>query len=152
MEEKSKIILFFLIIFTITFSFSMTFYLIFPDYRLIGKSEREKQIEINPKYFELIYYAYDIAEPKSKILFLELKYYLYALPVYYPILDCNFLSHEEVNSDQEFLDYIKVEKINYILIFDIDFPFSSNTTYFYKYVLHATDPTRYLLEINRTAL
>lgn len=148
--ENRKNLVLFLILFSITFSFSISFYLAMPDYSLIGKSDREKLLELLPEYYELIYFAYDLVEPESSILFLEHEYYYYAQPLYYPRIHCEYLPRDQEDiTDGDVLNYIKNNDIDYIAIFFIEFPLSTNSTYFTK---HELDLTRYILEINRTAL
>ena len=117
---------------------------------MIDKSDREKLIDLLPEYYRVLYFAYDIVEPNSNILFLEQGYYYYGQSFYYPDIFCDYLPYDQEEiSDQEVLEYLKNTNISYILIFFLDFPFSSNTTYFEKYAL---DSTSYLLEINRSTI
>jgi len=148
-NKKQKKAFFILIFITISFSFCQFFYLGRTDYSLIGKSEREKLIILVPEYYELLYFAYDIIEPGETVLFLEIGYYLYGQPLYYPEIISLFLDYDRNPNDQEFYDYIEDNIVNYVLVFYIDFPPSTNSTLFAKY---AFDSTRYLLEINRTVL
>ena len=148
-SSKFKKFIVILMIIIISSSFCMSFYLSIKFYGLIGKSERDRMIELNPEYYELLYFAQDIMIPTSTVLFFDKNFYLFCEPLYYPFIYCDYYPYNSETNDSQILEYIKNQSIDYVIILKNEFPLSTNTTYFYKYELTLI---KYLLEINKTAL
>jgi len=146
-ESFKKFISIFIII-AITYSFCISFIINLPFLNLIGKSDKEKLLELNPEYFGLLIFASEIMEPESNALFFDSLFYQYAQPYYYPEYNCEYYAYNSYTTNEQILGFLKNNSIDYILIISTNFPLSTNTTYFHKY----NYDSQYLLEINKTAL
>jgi len=153
MDERKlnkKILVLMLII--ITLSFSYITILTVPYFFLFGKTDREKELLLGPEEFELLYFVDDLIDKDSGsiIAFLDLSDYQLGHQFFYPNIECKYINYVDDGTDDEILlDFLEIESISHIFIFNTQFSHSSNTTLFLKFEL---DTSRYLLEVNRSAL
>lgn len=100
---------------------------------------------LNP-YMEPLIFIKNNVENNSTILFIDTKYYQFGKSFLYPDINSYYTTY---STDENFLQYIRQNHIDYIFIINREFPLSSNTTLFTKIEY---DSDMYLLKINRAVL
>ena len=143
-------------LFLILLSITMSFFIIFHDRRIqferdmeyINKSEYESR-DLIP-FHEVFDFIEEHVEKDSMVLFLELKYFQWGKPYLYPEISTRLFYYSNDTDDQEFIDFLKENSIDDILV-SIE-PTSSfwNSIYFTN-VANYTDQI-YLLKVETDEL
>lgn len=122
------------------------FYSNIPPIELINKSDQEKMQYYLPDYVSVVDFIEINAEKGTNILIFHYDYYILCKPLLYP--DYNCFCTQYVNDTVTYM-YLKSYQINYIMILNDPFSFSSNSTIFTKIYMNST---YFLLQVNATYL
>ncbi len=156
--KNNKISIIFLIILILSTSAYLLLIIHFlrPNYDMIFQSTEEKMetayddkmelIGREENIYEVLNFIKNTVEKDSAILFLNLPYWLYGKPYLYPEFRCDYIIYE---NDQQVLNYLKKNSIDYLLIIN-KFQHLVNQTNIFSKI--ENDSSIYFLQVNRSAL
>ncbi len=142
-----------LILFLSIITFSSLNFISFyrPNDKLIDKPYIEKMEELKFFYLDQLIFVNDSTEDNSKIAFLDWSIYDIAKFFLYPYRLARYFTYID-NSESEFLNFLKEEKIEYIFYWNQNYDFFINSTSLFLRIDSTSYEDYYLFEINRTSL
>ena len=149
-KKLSKFVYIFILI-SILISFFQFFFLGGPDFSLLTMTDRDKLLFLHPEHYDILYFAEDNTNPGTNLLFIDYELHSFAQPFFYPFRIAYYYSYENGIDDQKLLDYLKDTLIDYVVISESPFYLSTNVTLFTKLEM-VTNPSNYILEVNKSAL
>lgn len=143
----SELILF-LLLSSITTSFLSSIYSLKPNVDLLFQSYDEKMETLysESNYYSIFKFINKTVDENSTVLFFNWSIFVLEQPLLYPRIKADYIGF---SNDQNLLQYLRINFINYIIIINQPCPLSSNTTLFSKIEF---DVSIYLLKVNRSAL
>ena len=149
-SKKAKLF-FIIVLFSIVGSFFHIYVYALPDYRELFNPYTDRTNSFYTQYFQLCVIANDHVDPGNNVLFVEYNLFRFAHPYLYPYIICKYYNYSNSADNSELISYMKDNLVNYVLIYGIPFPPSSNTTLFLNIDIEFKS-TSYLLQVNRSAL